>query len=228
MGRKERKPRESAPYVPDFGTQGTGAAHGGQRSRRGRGPRMAWPPSAVLEGGAHKRSAVGRIAPKGRTSRGPLPAGPRPTCENAPFRPLPGAAQSTARRRQPSARYDLRKNEKGQKRSSAGLFVLAVIRFLDSLRSLEMTAARHNSLRSLEMTAARHNALRSLEMTAARHNALRSPETTAARPRNRHQYKKKPPRSPERSVESSAEGRGGEASGDPQRGRTPAGGSHDA
>ena len=89
MGRKERKPRESAPYVPDFGTQGTGAAHGGHRSRRGRGPRMAWPPSAVLEGGAHKRSAVGRIAPKGRTSRGPLPAGDSPTCETAPFRPLP-------------------------------------------------------------------------------------------------------------------------------------------
>ena len=60
------------------------------RSRRGRGPRMAWPPSAVLEGGAHKRSAVGRIAPKGRTSRGPLPAGDCPTCENASFRPLPG------------------------------------------------------------------------------------------------------------------------------------------
>ena len=84
MGRKERKPRESAPYVPDFGTQGTGAAHGGHRSRRGRGPRMAWPPSAVLEGGAHKRSAVGRIAPKGRTSRGPLPAGDSPTCSAAP------------------------------------------------------------------------------------------------------------------------------------------------
>ena len=48
---------------------------------------MAWPPSAVLEGGAHKRSAVGRIAPKGRTSRGPLPAGDRPTCESEPFRP---------------------------------------------------------------------------------------------------------------------------------------------
>ena len=44
-------------------------------------------PSAVLEGGAHKRSAVGRIAPKGRTSRGPLPAGDRPTGESEPFRP---------------------------------------------------------------------------------------------------------------------------------------------
>ena len=60
---------------------------GGHRSRRGRGPRMAWPPSAVLEGGAHKRSAVGRIAPKGRTSRGPLPAGDCPTGESEPFRP---------------------------------------------------------------------------------------------------------------------------------------------
>ena len=69
--------------------ENTDGQPGGHRSRRGRGPRMAWPPSAVLEGGAHKRSAVGRIAPKGRTSRGPLPAGDCPTCENAPFRPLP-------------------------------------------------------------------------------------------------------------------------------------------
>ena len=67
--------------------ENTDGQPGGHRSRRGRGPRMAWPPSAVLEGGAHKRSAVGRIAPKGRTSRGPLPAGDRPTCESVPFRP---------------------------------------------------------------------------------------------------------------------------------------------
>ncbi len=81
--------------------ENTDGQPGGHRSRRGRGPRMAWspwgtpkshgfsgaPPSAVLEGGAHKRSAVGRIAPKGRTSRGPLPAGDCPTGESAPFRP---------------------------------------------------------------------------------------------------------------------------------------------
>ena len=67
--------------------ENTDGQPGGHRSRRGRGPRMAWPPSAVLEGGAHKRSAVGRIAPKGRTSRGPLPAGDCPTGESEPFRP---------------------------------------------------------------------------------------------------------------------------------------------
>ena len=46
---------------------------------------------------------------------------------------------------------DLRENENPQKRSSGGMFVLAVIRFLDSLRSLEMTG---EVARSLEMTGA--------------------------------------------------------------------------
>ena len=135
MGRKERKPRESAPCVQDFGTQGTGsspAGHGaggaGAVGRRGR----PWPRTE----GAHKRSEVGRIAPKGRTG----PTAP-------------------ARRRQTAAWYDLRENENPQKRSSGGLFVLAVVRFLDSLRSLEMTG---EVTRSLEMTG---EVTRSLEMT---------------------------------------------------------------
>ena len=37
MGRKERKPRESAPYVPDFGTQGTGSDKDGHGAG-GQGP----------------------------------------------------------------------------------------------------------------------------------------------------------------------------------------------
>jgi len=43
------------------------------RSRMAQGLRTAWPPSAALEGGAHKLSAVGGIAPKGRT-------GPKSLC----------------------------------------------------------------------------------------------------------------------------------------------------
>ena len=72
--------------------EGIGAGEAGGRGWHGHPvhpSHLRWPgtPTAVLEGGAHKRSAVGRIAPKGRTSRGPLPAGDRPTCESVPFRP---------------------------------------------------------------------------------------------------------------------------------------------
>ena len=72
--------------------EGIGAGEAGGRGWHGHPvhpSHLRWPgtPTAVLEGGAHKRSAVGRIAPKGRTSRGPLPAGDCPTGESAPFRP---------------------------------------------------------------------------------------------------------------------------------------------
>ena len=108
--------------------ENTDGQPGGHRSRRGRGPRMAWPPSAVLEGGAHKRSAVGRIAPKGRTSRGPLPAGDRPTCESVPFRPdairqRPAVTCGRTKRADivpAQGRQNLRENGKGRYRSAGG------------------------------------------------------------------------------------------------------------
>ena len=108
--------------------ENTDGQPGGHRSQRGRGPRMAWPPSAVLEGGAHKRSAVGRIAPKGRTSRGPLPAGDCPTGESEPFRPdtlqrhpaVTCGRTETAESVLAQGRQDLRENEKRQKCSCAG------------------------------------------------------------------------------------------------------------
>jgi len=116
MGRKERKPRESAPCVPNFGTQGTtGAAHGGQRSRRGRGPRMAWPPSAVLEGGAHKRSAVGRIARRGVPAEAPCLQAPARRARTRPSGPCPAATAPPV-----NPPRDLRENEKRPKRSSGG------------------------------------------------------------------------------------------------------------
>ena len=78
--------------TPMDSPEGIGAGEAGGRGWHGHPvhpSHLRWPgtPTAVLEGGAHKRSAVGRIAPKGRTSRGPLPAGDRPTCESVPFRP---------------------------------------------------------------------------------------------------------------------------------------------
>ena len=83
----------------------------------GRGPRMAWPPSAVLEGGAHERSEVGGIAPKGRTSRGPLPAGDGPTCSR-PGRTCERTKMADIVPRE--VRQDLWENEKGRYRICAG------------------------------------------------------------------------------------------------------------
>ena len=84
--------------------EGIGAGEAGGRGWHGHPvhpSHLRWPgtPTAVLEGGAHKRSAVGRIAPKGRT--GPtVPARRRPP--DVRERALPPRRPPASPRRHPA------------------------------------------------------------------------------------------------------------------------------
>ena len=103
--------------------ENTDGQPGGHRSRRGRGPRMAWPPCAPQpsEMAGDPDGRVRGRGPQAKRSGKDSPEGayqPRPpACRRLPD----GRERALPPRRPPATpRRDLRENEKGRYRSSAG------------------------------------------------------------------------------------------------------------